>query len=238
MRSAIIVFSAAYTLCGCAFLTMQAPATNDPSQRPRCSEGRRAVAIDVVVAGLYSLVGLAALYDDESAGAVPLLLGGLHLGSALSGHNAANRCAKAHDAYARWLKNQLAPADSTGQRTGPPDAPGRTVDPGVTDSSQPGPDATPPSARADNRRARSPQNAQSQVAPSQTAPSAGNPLRMRKPVPLGQSVPLAEPTDDKAELPAEQPAARPSRAVPKQSARRDSPRDNDPWADFWQEETP
>ncbi len=88
-------------------MMMRSPKSKDPSDTPRCSEGRGGVILDGLWASVYGIAAIAVAQDEAGEVALPLLLlGGVHVASAVAGHRSANRCAKANKAHDEWLATQ------------------------------------------------------------------------------------------------------------------------------------
>lgn len=168
-------------------MTMRAPQGNDPSQVPRCSEGRGAVVLDGLMTLVHGLIGVALLSaGEEGPGAAFLLAGSVHLGSAVAGNGSAGRCTKAHEAHAAWRRTAL-------QNAGDEAPPGTTnLAPGQPATQQPAtqPPATQPLAPA--------QPATQPPPPAQpaTQPPAATQPATRPPAPTADQETQANPWAD------------------------------------------
>ncbi len=112
MRLAAVVACAALTSQGCALFAMNAPpASYQASQSPRCNDGKGAVGVDGLMAGLLGVVALAVAGDSAEGGAIMLVPAAAYAGSAAAGNSSANRCRKAiaeHEAYLAGGERDLA----------------------------------------------------------------------------------------------------------------------------------
>ena len=150
-------------------MTMRGPKSSDPSQVPRCSEGRGAVVLDGLMTVVHGLVGVVLLSAEEGgAGAAFLLAGSVHLGSAVAGNSSAKRCTKAHEAHAAWRRTALpAQQSAEGEDEGPPDTTNPTpaqppTQPPAQSAAQP---ATPAQPQAQPATPAQPQATQSPAPP-------------------------------------------------------------------------
>lgn len=94
------VLAALLAMSGCAF-ALDGPDPNRPRDRvPVCDTSKGMVALDGVMATALGVVTIALLSENEPAGALlPLSLGALYVGGAISGNRAVDACRKAHDDY-------------------------------------------------------------------------------------------------------------------------------------------
>lgn len=108
MRSFVLGLALALASAGCAAMMKQSPAADwEPQQMPRCSQSEGGVVLDGVFVALYGLGSIAAMSSDEGGLGLGLgILGGVHLASAISGHNSARRCKKALDQHEAWIMSE------------------------------------------------------------------------------------------------------------------------------------
>lgn len=84
---------------------------------PECDTGKGLVAIDALAAVGFGVGGLAALSDNEGAGAVALVGAALFTAAALHGSSNADKCKKALEDYGREVSEGAPPAPMEVRRT-------------------------------------------------------------------------------------------------------------------------
>src|SRR5687768_16400228 len=89
---------------GCAF-SIAGPDPDRPStQAPRCDTGKGLVVLDGLVAATSGVFAIAMVGGDEPALALlPVAIGALYAGGAVSGNNKANACRKEMDEYSSMI---------------------------------------------------------------------------------------------------------------------------------------
>ncbi len=108
MRSLAFGLAFVLTSSGCAAMMKQPlPSDWQPQEMPRCSQSNGGAVIDGVFVAMYGVGGLAAAANDEGGlGLGLVVLGGLHLASAISGYSSASRCQKALDEHEAFLLSE------------------------------------------------------------------------------------------------------------------------------------
>lgn len=203
--------------CGCGF-ALDGPDPNRPRHKvPICDTSKGLVVLDGLMATTLGVAAMALLANDEAAGAlIPLTLGAIYLGGAVSGNKAVDECKQEITAYEQGypveerLAGHLARDDEADDEA---------------------------AARRDRKRARQQQEAPSQQPyPQQPYPDDRLlhvvPPRPQQPAPVQpqavpvQPQPVPQPAPVQPQPKQKRPAAQPA---PPPAA------DEDDWSDFWRE---
>jgi hypothetical protein len=95
-RGLVVAFAC---LAGCS-LALTGPEPKLPKHKsPECDRTKALVGLDGVVAGVSALTGLALISDNQSAAAVPLVIGAVYTLAAVYGNNTVNDCRAAIAKY-------------------------------------------------------------------------------------------------------------------------------------------